>query len=101
MAVWLIILLVVVLIFLFTKMSHLKYKIIIGLIIFLVLTFYLAINKNLSDEKISLFTIEGAETAVKTYFSWMGHVIKNLGSLTGNAAKVDWWHVSSNVTNTK
>src|SRR3989338_7810432 len=95
MAVWLIILLVIVLIFLFTRMSHLKYKIIIVGIIFLLITFYLAVNKNLSDQKISLFTIEGAEKAVKTYFSWIGYTFNNIKSLTGNAAKVDWWKVEN------
>ena len=101
MALWLVILMVVVLIFLFTKMSHLKYKIMIIGIILLLVTFYFAVNKNLSEEKINMFSIEGAEKAVKTYFSWIGYVVKNLGSLTGNAAKVDWWHVPSNVANTK
>ena len=101
MSVWLLVLLVVVLILLFTRLNHLKYKIMIVGIIFLLVTFYLAVNKNLSGEKINMFSIEGAEKAVKTYFSWIGHVIKNLGSLTGNAAKVDWWHVPSNVANTK
>ena len=96
-----IILIVIVLIFLFTRMSHLKYKIMIFGIIFLLITFYLAVNKNLSGEKINMFSIEGAEKAVKTYFSWIGYVIKNLGSLTGNAAKVDWWHVPSNLTSAK
>ena len=96
-----IILIVIVLIFLFTRMSHLKYKIMIFGIIFLLITFYLAVNKNLSGEKINMLSIEGAEKAVKTYFSWIGYVIKNLGSLTGNAAKVDWWHVSSNLTSAK
>ena len=95
MAAWLIILLILVLIFLLTKLSHFKYKIMTIGIILLLITFYLAVNKNLSDQKISLFTIEGAEKAVKTYFSWIGYTFNNIKSLTGNAAKVDWWKVEN------
>ena len=101
MAAWLIILLILVLIFLLTKLSHFKYKIMTIGIILLLITFYLAVNKNLSDQKISLFTIEGAEKAVKTYFSWIGYTFNNIKSLTGNAAKVDWWKVENKTNSTE
>lgn len=101
MALWLLILLIVALIFLLTKLSHFKYKIMTIGMILLLITFYLAVNKNLSQEKINMFSVEGAEKAVKTYFSWVGYTFNNIRSLTGNAAKVDWWKVQNKTNATK
>lgn len=38
---------------------------------------------------------EGVISVGKIYFSWIGQIVTNLGSITGNVAKMNW---ESNLT---
>lgn len=88
---WILLILGVLAIYFILKLSHLKYKVsltfLIGFLLFLILTFV----KVISNNSIELSSPTGIFSAVKLYFSWLGHVFSNIKVITGNMIKMDWF----------
>jgi uncharacterized membrane protein YqhA len=74
-----------------SRLSHLKHKLsIIGVLVlclFLFITFMSVANSN----SVKINSFGNFFTAIQLYFSWLGHVLGNLGTLTGNAIRMDWF----------
>lgn len=88
---WVIILVLgVVMYFVFFRAKHLKQRITIGIVVMLLLFFYISYSKVTQDQDINYKSVVGIEKAAKLYFSWLGSAFGNLRGLTGNAVKMDW-----------
>jgi glucan phosphoethanolaminetransferase (alkaline phosphatase superfamily) len=90
---WLIVVgLVVVLLVLlrFRKMEHLKTRVYVVVVIFLLIFFYLTISGVIEKNKVDIKTFDGVVSAGKLYFSWLGQVFTNSKVIAGNAVKMDW-----------
>jgi len=88
---WVILLVLgIVIYFVFFRAKHLKEKISIGVIVMLLLFFYISYSKVTQDSNINYKSVAGIEKAAKLYFSWLGAAAGNLKGLTGNAVKMDW-----------
>lgn len=93
---WLIIVLVLVGIFVFMKLSNKGQNvwsyIVVALFIFVIISFiYVAAVK----PGIDLGSSEGISNLGKTYFQWLGQIGSNLARLTGNVVNLDWGPVNS------
>ncbi len=87
---WIIILLVLAALFLFVKSSNKgqnfwSYIIVIAAIFFVVTVVYVSTLPG-----VNLTSLDGLVQLSKLYFVWLGKVIGNFGTLTGNAVKLDW-----------
>jgi hypothetical protein len=80
----------------FNHFRHFKEKFLIILLIlfflFIIVTFINVAHKN----SIEVNSFGNFFTSLQLYFSWLGHVLGNIGTLTGNAVRMDW--MSSNST---
>ena len=86
----LIIIALLVVLILYAKFSHAKtqwfYKG-LGVVIFL---FVISVIYVWLKSGVSLSSYEGFLSLGKTYFSWLGNLAGNVGSITGDAVKHDW-----------
>ena len=87
---WLIIGLVLVVLFILLKLSHIKHKslLIIGaiIILFIYFTFTVVSANNVLDFK----TPSGLMNSMKIYFLWLNQGFANVKVITGNLIKMDW-----------
>ena len=72
------------------ELKRIKHKLfavfLIGLILFVYISFTFAIN----GQNLNLKTVEGLIEASKLYFSWLGSAFGNMKSITANAINMDW-----------
>lgn len=87
---WFIIGLVVLVVFLFFKMSHAKHKLILVTVLVLFLFFYLTFVAVANNNSIELDNPTGFFQATKAYFPWLGQAFGNFRTLGGNAVRMDW-----------
>ena len=87
---WIIIIILLILVFAFLKMRHIKHKFIAIFIIILLIFFYTSASSLFSGQNIDWKSFSGLEKASHLYFSWLANSFSNLKSLTGNAVKMDW-----------
>jgi len=87
---WIVILLVLAALFIFVKMTNKgqnfwSYIIVVASIFFVVTVIYVSTLPG-----VSLTSLDGLVQLSKLYFIWLGKLASNLGSLTGNAVRLDW-----------
>lgn len=87
---WAIVIIALIAIFIFVKATNKgqniwSYLIVVAAIFFLVTLAYVSTLPG-----VSLTSLEGMVHLFKVYFSWLGRVGSNFGSITGNAIKLDW-----------
>jgi len=87
---WLIVAILIVLAFIFLRISHMKHKLFLIIIIMFLLFFYTTGSSVLSGQNVDWKSFSGIEKAFKVYFSWLGGVFGNLKVLTTNAIKMNW-----------
>jgi hypothetical protein len=87
---WLIVLLGIGAVIFIGKMGHFRHKLSIivpvVLLLFIFVTFMNVAHKN----SLELRSFGDLFTGLNLYFSWLGHLLGNIGTLTGNAVKMDW-----------
>jgi hypothetical protein len=74
----------------FIKAAELKHKLMLKVILVLVAFFLLTVGYVYFVNDISLKTYEGFISLGKAYFSWLGALFGNVGSITGYAVQQDW-----------
>lgn len=90
---WVIILIAIVGLFIAAKLihfKHLKHKIVAIFVILLLLFFYLSFSGVVNSSNIDLNSPSGVASAAKIYVSWLGSLIGNLKTITGNIVRMDW-----------
>jgi len=95
---WLIIGIVILVLFLLLKLSHLKHRVLliagIILILFISGTFTIVASNNTLDFE----TPTGLMNSVKIYFTWLQQGFVNLKTVTANLIKMDWIPDGRNIT---
>jgi len=87
---WVVIAVLIFLILIFFKFKDVKHRTWTILLILFVLFFYMTFVNVLSKENIDVNSVEGVVSAGKIYFSWLGHAVKNLATITSKAVDMDW-----------
>lgn len=87
---WLLLAIVVVLVFLLFKAKEVRHKVASIVIIVLLIFFIFTFSQIATRPGVDFKSFDGILGAGKIYFQWLGHVLHNLGSLTGNAIRLDW-----------
>ena len=87
---WWIVVGLVILVFVFLRVRHMKHKMYAVLLILLILFFYITAVKVVNQTNLNISSFGGFIEASKVYFSWLGGVVSNLGDLVGHAIKLDW-----------
>lgn len=87
---WIVIAILVVVGFISIKLSHLKHRFFIILLILLALFLYSSMALVTSDNNVELSTSEGIFSAFKVYTGWLANGFGNLKTLTGKAFALDW-----------
>ena len=87
---WAIVIIALVAIFIFVKATNKgqnfwSYIIVVAAIFFLVTLAYVSTLPG-----ISLASLDGLVGLFKLYFTWLGQVISNFGTITGNAVNLNW-----------
>ncbi len=90
----------IALIWLSVEFKRFKHKFFAILLILLIIFSYFGFIIAIKGKDIDLKTSEGIKKAVGIYFSWLGHVFKNIKLITANAIKMDW-KPESNLNQTK
>jgi len=94
---WLVFVVIVLSIVLFFKLSHVKHK--IGLMIFLVVVFfiYFTFNAVANNNSILLNNTSGVIDGVKSYSLWLGQAFENFKAITGKAMGMDWFPENTSI----
>lgn len=87
---WVIILIGVLAIAFISKLSHLKHKLSITMVILFLLFLVLSFNNVVMNNSVNLASPSGIVSAMQLYFSWLGQVLGNLQVVTGNVVRMDW-----------
>ena len=88
---WIFIILGVVAILAISKLTHLKHKMGVSLIVLLFLFIVLTFIKVAMVNSVDFKSATGFFTAFKFYFSWLGSVFGNLKVITGNIIRMEWF----------
>ena len=78
-----------------TKLSHLKHRLSIIFLILICLFLYISFLGVASNNSVQIKTVSDFFLVTKLYFSWLGHIFDNIGTLTGNAVRMDWFPTNS------
>jgi hypothetical protein len=97
---WIIVIIILVVVaVLFLKMNHFRHRgwiiVVVLLALFLCATLYIVNAQN----KLDFTSFGGFVSSMKLYGGWLANGFHNLRSLGGNAVKMDWTSVNSNVSN--
>jgi len=87
---WLVLGILIVMLLIFFKTKRFQHKFYAILILVLLIFFYTTGSKIIKENNINIKTFDGMVTAGKLYFSWLGHILGNVKTLTGNVIKMDW-----------
>jgi CHASE2 domain-containing sensor protein len=90
---WWLLILVIVVLFVASKLihfKHAKHKIFILLMILLIAFLYFSFTTVVQSHSIDLKTASGVFSASKIYFSWLGNAFNNVKTVSGNVIKMDW-----------
>lgn len=80
----------IILIFIFSKAKHFKHKTYWMLIVVFILFFYISASQVIKNADLNLGTFEGIMGAGKLYFNWLIHLGGNAKALGAQAIKMDW-----------
>lgn len=72
------------------QLNHMKHKVIAMVIIVLVLFFYVSFTSVVSTNNIEMDSAGDFFSAIRVYFSWLGHSFSNMKTLSGNAVRMNW-----------
>lgn len=88
--VWAVIIALVFVIFFFLKARHIRHRFyVIAVVLFLAFIFISGSNL-IKQNDIDLTSLNGLVTAGKVYVKWLGKVVENVKTISGNAIKSDW-----------
>lgn len=90
---WLVVGVVLLAIFVVSKLIHfrnIKHKIVTVIIILLLFFTYTTFASVVTNHEIDIKSATGVYQAVKIYASWFGVAFNNFKTLTGNAINLDW-----------
>ncbi len=87
---WLVVIVAIVAIFTLVKAKYFKHKMWWVIIIVVTLLLYLGYIFAVSGNDIDYKSIDGMQTAIKLYVSWLGHAFDNTKTITANVIKMDW-----------
>jgi hypothetical protein len=93
MITWVILIVLIVAVIVISKLVHFEHfqkKVFFILILFVLAFFCITILSVVKTNKIDLTSAQGILSLGKYYFHWLGHVLGNIGTLTGNAIRMDW-----------
>ena len=80
----------IALIFISANMKNLRHKLRWVLLLIVCLILYTTFLMSISGQNIEVFTTDGMKEASGLYFSWLRNALRNLGTITGNAIRMDW-----------
>ena len=87
---WLIVIVAIIIIFALVKAKYFKHKMGWIIIVVVALLLYFGYVFAVSEKDIDYKSIDGMQTAVKLYVSWLGHAFDNAKVITANVIKMDW-----------
>jgi len=87
---WLLIIIVVLGLLVFLKVSHLRHKITTVVIVVLLLFLYVSFSVVAQNHSTDISTAKGLFQATQVYFSWFGQAFVNMKSITGSVVDMDW-----------
>lgn len=87
---WIIIAALVILAFVFLRMSHVKHKVYLMILLFVLLFVYVTGSRIFDEHDLDLKSVEGVGQVLKVYFSWLGSVKDNFKDVAANVIKIDW-----------
>jgi len=90
---WVAILILAVLIitiWIFIEVKRTRHKLFAWFLIAILIFGFISFAWVIKDKEINYSTVSGMLTVGKIYFSWLGAVISNLGTMTSHAIKMDW-----------
>lgn len=87
---WIIIIALLLILLTFFKFRYMQHRFYAIFIILLLLFLYVGVSKIIEQNGVDIKTFDGIVLAGKLYVQWLGHVVKNIGSLSGNAIKMNW-----------
>ena len=93
---WLVIAILCFMAFFIMKLTHIRHKFSLVVIIVLLLFLYLSALLVNTENDFDLSTTEGFGSALRVYVGWLAQGFGNIRSIIGNAIKMDW--ASSNDT---
>jgi hypothetical protein len=93
---WVIIIILAVMAAAVLKMSHIKHRLTLVVLIIIALFITSTIGVVSSNNELDLSSTDGFLNAAKVYFGWLGNGFQNMKVLTGQAIGMDW--TSTNVT---
>ena len=88
---WIIILVAVLGMLFIGKLSHIKHRLSIILLILFLLLIYLSFVRVAGGSSVDLKSASGFFDGIKLYFSWLGHLFANMKIITGNAVRMEWF----------
>ena len=92
---WIVIVILVVIGLMVIKMSDIKHRFFILLLIFLALFLYTSMLFISQKNNLDLSTSEGVFQAIKVYMGWLANGFHNVKSLVGKAIDMDWKSTNS------
>ena len=85
-------------IFAFLRAKHMKHKMILVAIIFVVVILGIGYFAAIAGKDINLNTVDGMATAGKLYVGWLVNGFDNMKVLTGNVVSMNWRNTEANIT---
>lgn len=92
-----IIILVALALIVFVKLAEMKHKILLKVILVLVAFVIGTLGYVYFKHDINISTYDGFVSLGRVYFSWLGGLFKNMGSITGYAVQQSWGMNSTGV----
>ena len=92
--IWILLIVGILGIIFITKLSHLKNKLSMSLLVIFVLFIVITFLKVADANGIELTSVPAFFSAITVYFFWIGHVFDNLRVVTGNVVRMDWFSVN-------
>ena len=83
-------LLIIAGLWLFVEVRRSQKRFFVILAVALIVGTYFGFYVSIRGHDLDLSTFEGVKTAMGLYFSWLGHLAGNLGTITSNAVNMDW-----------
>lgn len=91
---WIVIVVLVIAGIIAIKISHLRHRVFIILLILLALFLYSSMALVVDDNEIDLNNSKGIMKGLKIYTGWLANGFRNLKALTGRAIDMDWTSIN-------
>ena len=88
--VWAVVITIIAVLFIIIRFRHMRHRFYVIAIVLILAFFYLSGMNIIKQNDVDLTSFNGFVTAGKIYVKWMGKVVENVKSVSGNVIKMDW-----------